>query len=144
MSSLNLTPNPTVMVIEAGVFLVNFLVVKKLLLEPYLSVNAKRKQLTEGNQNQAEHLEIENQQSAQKIKSQLGLVADESRALREQAVQNAKSKRDSIVNSASEQASKTIESMRQELSRELASEQARIPALVERLTKEFVQKVVPV
>lgn len=144
MSSLNLTPNPTVMVIEAGVFLVNFLVVKKLLLEPYLSVNAKRKQLTEGNQNQAEHLEIENQQSAQKIKSQLGLVADESRALREQAVQKAKSKRDSIVNSASEEASKTIESMRQEIKRELASEQARIPALVERLTKEFVQKVVPV
>lgn len=144
MSSLNLTPNPTVMVIEAGVFLVNFLVVKKLLLEPYLAVNAQRKQLTEGNQNQAEHLEIENQQSAQKIKSQLGLVADESRALREQAVQKAKSKRDSIVNSASEQASKTIESMRQELSRELASEQASIPALVERLTREFVQKVVPV
>ncbi len=144
MSSLNLTPNPTIMVIEAGVFLVNFLVVKKLLLEPYLSVNAKRKQLTEGNQSQAEHLEIENQQSAQKIKTQLGMVADESRALREQAVLSAKSKRDSIVHSASEVASQTIESMRQELSRELAAEQARIPALVERLTKEFVQKVVPV
>lgn len=143
MSSLNLTPNPTVMVIEAGVFLVNFWVVKKLLLEPYLGVSAKRKQFTEGNQNQAEHLEKENLQSAQNIQSQLGLVADESRALRDQTVQEAKSKRDQIVNSASEEASKTVEAMRQELSRELTSEQARIPALVERLTKEFVQKVVP-
>ena len=144
MSSLNLTPNPTVMVIEAGVFLVNFLVVKKLLLEPYLRVSAQRKQLTEGSQSQAEHLEIENQKAAQKIQSQLNLVADESRALRDQIVQNAKITRDQLVNSASTEASKVIEGLRQELCRELASERELIPTLVAQLTREFVQKIVPV
>ncbi|MBC7661788.1 MAG: hypothetical protein H7249_19000 [Chitinophagaceae bacterium] len=143
MSSLNLTPNLPVMAIEAGVFLVNFVVVKKLLLDPYLAVSAKRKQFTEGNQNQAEHLEIENIKAAQKIQSQLSLVNDESRALRDEAVQDAKVKRDSLVHAASVEATRTIEDMRQELSRELAGERARIPALVEQLTREFVQKVVP-
>jgi F0F1-type ATP synthase membrane subunit b/b' len=144
MSSLNLTPNPIVMAIEAGVFLVNFVVVKKLLLDPYLTVSAKRKQLTEGNQSAAEHLEIENQKSVQKIQSQLNLVADESRALRDQAIENAKIKRDQVVHSASAEATMTIEGMRKELHQELGQERARIPALVDQLTKEFVQKVIPV
>lgn len=144
MSSLNLTPNPTVMIIEAGVFLVNLWVVKKLLLEPYLGVSAKRKQLTEGSQSLAENLEIENQKAIQKIQSQLNQVVDETRSLRDQTIQKAKIDRDTLVHGASDDASRTIESMRQELSRELASERTRIPALVDTLTKEFVSRVVPV
>lgn len=143
MSSLNLTPNPTVMIIEAGVFLVNFLVVKKLLLEPYLSVSAKRKDLTEGSQNQAEHLEIENQNAIQKIQSQLSQVADETRTLRDRTIQDAKVQRDSLVHGASDEATRVIENMRQELSKELAAERSRIPGLVDQLTREFVAKVVP-
>lgn len=144
MSSLNLTPNPIVMVIEAGVFLVNFLVVKKLLLEPFLAVKAERNQRTAGSQSQAEQLEIENQKAAQNIQSQLVLVADESRTFRNQAVLQAKLRRDQLIHSASEDANRTIEGMRQELKRELTAEQSHIPALVDRLTREFVQKVVPV
>jgi len=143
MSSLNLTPNPIVMVIEAGVFLAHFLVVKKLLLEPYIAVRTERNLRTEGSQNQAEHLEIENQNTAKRIQSQLMLVADESRALRDKAVLQAKLRRDQLVQAASDEANATIESMRQELKRELAAERAQIPALVERLTREFVQKIVP-
>lgn len=143
MSSLNLNPNATVMLVQAGVFLVNFVVVKKLLLEPYLSVSAQRKQLTEGNQSQAEHLEIENQKAIHKIQAQLNQVGDETRSLRDQAIQKAKVDRDSLVHGASDEASRTIESLRQELSKELASERSRIPTLVDQLTKEFVAKIVP-
>ncbi|MES2745042.1 MAG: hypothetical protein V4655_06430 [Bdellovibrionota bacterium] len=143
MSSLNLTPNPTVMIIEAGVFLANFFVVKKLLLEPYLGVSAKRKELTEGNQSQAEHLEIENQKAIQRIQSQLNTVADETRSLRDSTIQKAKVERDSLVHVASDEAARTIESMRKELSAELASERSRIPTLVDQLTREFVAKIVP-
>lgn len=143
MSSLNLTPNAPVMIIEAGVFLVNFLVVKKLLLEPYLGVSAKRKAQTEGNQSQAEHLEIENQKAIEGIQSRLNKVADETRSLRDQTIQKAKVERDTAVHAASDEASRTIESMRQELSKELASERSRIPNLVDQLTKEFVAKIAP-
>ncbi len=143
MSSLNLTPNPTVMAVEAVVFLVNFFAVKKLLLEPYLKVNAQRKEQTEGNQSQAEHLELENQKAIEKINVKIGQVSEESRTLREQTVQKAKLDRDSQVQGASDEASRTIESLRQELAKELAAERARIPGLVDQLTKEFVSKIVP-
>lgn len=143
MSSLNLTPNLPVMAIEACVFVANLYVVKKLMLEPYLSVSAKRKALTEGNQSQAEHLEIENQKAIDGIQARLAKVSDETRALRDQTLQAAKVDRDSAVHAASDEASRTIEGMRQELAKELASERARIPSLVDSLTKEFVAKIVP-
>ncbi len=143
MSTLNLTPNPTVMVIEAGVFLVNFFVVKKMLLEPYISVSEKRKQMTEGNQSQAEHLELENQKAAEQIQSRLVQVVDESRTVSKQTVEQAKAKRDELVHAASTEASSTIERLRSELKKELDAERARVPALVEQLTREFVQKIVP-
>ena len=42
MASLELVPHPDVLVVQAGVFLANFVVVKKLLVEPYLTVRDKR------------------------------------------------------------------------------------------------------
>ncbi len=143
MASLNLTPNTTVMIVEAGVFLATFFVGKKLLLEPYLSVNAKRKALTEGSQSEAEHLQVENQRTIEKIDAQLSQVADDSRKLRDRSLQKAKADRDALVHSASDEANKTIEDMRQSLAKELAEERSRIPTLVDQLTKEFVAKIIP-
>lgn len=143
MSSLNLVPNPTIMVIEAGIFLANFFVVKKFLLEPYLKVHSERVRLTEGSQTHAEHLQQESSQAVDQIQARLQEVGSEARGLREQALSSAKQKRDELVAHATEEANRVVSSMRQELSRELEEQRRRVPELVRNLSQQLVDKIVP-
>ena len=66
MSSLNLVPNPTIMAIQAGLFVANFVAVKKLLLEPYLKVYDQRQDLTVGNKTEAIKILEENESTMSK------------------------------------------------------------------------------
>ncbi len=114
MSQLNLNPDPIVLGAQATIFLLNMFAVKKLMLEPYLKVRAKREASTGGNQDAATSLvneakNIEDQitnkmrdahkhasETREKIKSQTQekraaiLAAAEAHAKKEQAdIQNA-------------------------------------------------------
>ena len=60
MSGLNLVPNPTVLAVQAGVFMANIFVIKKLWLDPYLRVYEKRQANTTGSQTDAEKISKEN------------------------------------------------------------------------------------
>ncbi len=143
MSSLNLVPNPTIMVIQAGLFLANFFVVKKFLLEPYLKVHSERVKLTEGSQQQAEHLQQESSQAVDRIHARLQEVGVETRSLREQTIATARIKRDDLVSRATEEANRVVASMRQELSRELEEQRRLVPDLVRSLSQQLVDKIVP-
>jgi F0F1-type ATP synthase membrane subunit b/b' len=144
MSSLNLNPNPTIMIVEAGIFLLNFVAVKKLFLDPFLKVQDQRFRLTEGSQHEAEKIQKDNHSKAELIHQRLSGAANESRVQRDKTIASANGQRDEVISKASAEASSIIENMRQELSRELASERGKIPQLVQTLTRDFVQKLVAV
>jgi F0F1-type ATP synthase membrane subunit b/b' len=143
MSSLNLTPNPEVMAITAGIFFANFYAVKKLLLEPYLTVREQRIKATIGSQVQAEQLELENSRSVEKIRSRMVAASLEGRDFRDALLVTAKQKRDEMLAMASQEAAEVIASMHSTLLNELAEQKQAVPAIVNQLSRQFVDRLIP-
>ncbi len=143
MSSLNLVPNPTVMAIQAGIFFANTIVVKKLFLDPYLGVYSRRIQLTKGNQDLAEKLDADNIKVIDTIQVRVQSAAEEGRKVRDDLLASARTKRDEIVDTASNDARKTIEALRKELTAEVELQRTKIPGLVTDLTRQLLDKLVP-
>ena len=143
MSSLNLSPNPVVMAVTAGIFLANFYAVKKLLLEPYLTVREQRIKATIGSQAAAEQLEMENSRSVEKIRSRIMEASQDGRVFRDTVLASAKQKRDEMLTAASQEASEVIASMRSTLLKDLAEQKQAVPAIVQQLSRQFVDRLIP-
>jgi F0F1-type ATP synthase membrane subunit b/b' len=142
MSSLNLTPNPIVMAIQTGFFLVNFYVIRKFFLQPYLRVADKRQTLTTGNQEEAQILAQKNQEAMATVSEKLGAAREEATKIRAQLTEEADRKKDAILSRADQEAKQIIESVQQEIQKELTEEEAKIPAIVADLTEDVYQKTV--
>ena len=71
MSSLNLTPNPSILLVQLGLFLANLFVIKKLILQPYLALRARREAMTTGNAGEAQKLAHEASEKAKQIDDKL-------------------------------------------------------------------------
>ena len=143
MSSLNLSPNPTIMAITAGIFALQFVAVKKLFLDPYLKVREQRIKATFGNQSEAEQLEVENGKSAEKIRNRISQASREARNFRDSTLAVAKQKRDELVSAASKEASEVVSSMRGNLVKELDEQRKAVPAIVQQLSRQFVERLIP-
>ncbi len=143
MSSLNLVPNPAIMVIQAGIFLANLVVVKKFLLEPYLAVRDERVKLTYGSQDLAESLRQENELAAEKIHFRLQEVGTEARSLRDAALAHARTRRDEILQKATAAAQQIVVGVRTEISRDMEEQRRGIPVLVQNLSRQVLEKIVP-
>jgi F0F1-type ATP synthase membrane subunit b/b' len=143
MSSLNLSPNPVIMAATAGVFLVNLLAVKKLFLEPYLKVRDQRIKATFGNQAAAEQLEVENTRATEKIRDRIAQASLEARNFRDSSLAAAKQKRDDLLAAASKEANEVVASLRGNLVKELAEQRQAVPAIVQQLSRQFVDRLIP-
>ena len=143
MSSLNLSPNKTIMAIQAAIFLANFVVVKKLLLEPYLKVIAKRAQATIGSQSQAEQLELQSRKAADAIRLRLDEVRLEIRTFIDSNQAVAKQQRDEILQRASREANQIVASIRDVLNQDLAIQRQAVPDAVKQLSQQFFDTLVP-
>lgn len=143
MSSLNLSPNPTIMAITAGIFVANLIAVKKLFLEPYLKVRDQRIKATFGNQSEAEQLEVENSRATENIRTRISQASLDARNFRESTLVTAKQKRDELLAAASKEASEVVNAMRGNLVKELAEQRQAVPAIVQQLSRQFVDRLIP-
>ncbi len=143
MSSLNLSPNPVIMAATAGVFIANLIAVKKLLLEPYLKVRDQRIKATFGNQAAAEQLEVENTRATEKIRDRIAQASLEARNFRDSSLATAKQKRDELLAAASKEATDVVTAMRGDLVKELAEQRQAVPAIVQQLSRQFVDRLIP-
>ncbi|HET9238875.1 MAG TPA: hypothetical protein VFO10_16580 [Oligoflexus sp.] len=143
MSSLNLSPNPVIMAATAGIFVANLIVVKKLFLEPYLKVRDQRIKATFGNQAAAEQLEVENTRATEKIRDRIAQASLEARNFRDSSLATAKHKRDELLAAASKEASDVVTAMRGNLVKELAEQRQAVPAIVQQLSRQFVDRLIP-
>ena len=141
MSSLNLVPNPTVMLVQTGLFLANFVVVKKLILEPYLSVYDKQQSKTVGNQAEAEALAKESIALEKQIDASIDEVKNRLSSTRESTLADIQKQRDAIVAAAEAKSSATIDAMRKEIQEVVAAERTKIPATVEEMSELVVNRV---
>lgn len=143
MSSLNLSPEPLIMACQAGLFAANFFVLKKCILEPYLTVREKRLKATIGSQSDAEELERENVKNIDRIQNEITRASQKARDFRETQIHQAKQTREQLLGQANEQAQTIIAELRGELQKELLNQRQLIPGLVEKLSRDFVSQLVP-
>ena len=141
MSSLNLVPNVAVMAAQTGVFVANYYAVKKLLLEPYLTVYDKRRALTVGSREESNSLIKSNLEKELKIKSDLEKAFAEAKVSLQNSLSEANTKKESIIQSADAEVKKFLEGARKELASDLSEINDQVPAMVDGITDVILDKV---
>lgn len=141
MSSLNLVPNPTVMAVQAGIFLANFVVAKKLILEPYLRVHRQRTKLTDGSKAEAADIIKKNDETAVEIKQQIKSATQEAEEIRSELTNKASEAKRRLISEAEETARNALEEAERVVSESLSTEKAKIPSMIKELSETIVQQV---
>lgn len=144
MSSLNLVPNPTVIVVQTAIFIGNFVAIKKLFLDPYLKVSNKRESLTEGSDENTKAINERNAQLVQQMQQAHESVNNEGAQYRRGKLEGAKKRSEEIVGNAEQYAKTTIDQMHSGVTKALAEERAKIPSCIDDLTEEIYRKIVTI
>jgi F0F1-type ATP synthase membrane subunit b/b' len=142
MAQLVLVPNPVVLAVQAGVFLANVVVVKKLMLEPYLAVRDRREKLTQGNRDEASSIVTRCEALVTDINQRLVTTAQTAQKAKESIRNAALEKRNATLAAAEAEARATIEKMAAEVKQTLAAERAKVPQVVQQLTQQVFQLAV--
>lgn len=142
MSSLNLVPNPTVLIVQAGIFLANAVVAKKFILDPFIKVHKQRYGATKGSQELAIKLEEENKTKTQGITFKIQEAASSAHKLRDEIVSKARSEKDLILKKAEAEARDYLEAMSKEIKSQIDVERIKIPSIVVAMTTEVYQQTI--
>lgn len=144
MSSLNLEPNPTIMAVQAGLFALNFVAVKKLFLDPYIRVYDKRQNLTVGSQSQTKDLVSKNESILTKIQSSFKEVNGEAAKIRESITHKASLERKDIVAKAEQEAKEIVSQINKQISQLKKEERPKIPQAVEQISDSIFKQIIEV
>lgn len=141
MAELNLVPNPTLLVVQGGVFLANIWLIDKLILKPYLKLKDARDRLTVGNQDATRsiHQEIENKSKI--IRERLDKALDAARLELNAARQEATKQQEQMVNMAQENLERDLDHFRTSLKITLLEERAKTSQVVEGVSSEIYKKL---
>jgi len=140
MAGLNLVPNPAVLLVQSGIFLTTLYAVKKLFITPYLSVREKRQSVTVGAHSGAEKLNADARSTQEHIDKKMSAVIEESKQTLSMTKQEINEEKNKIIEQARKESAEIVEHMRQQLTKELAEERAKVPAVVNQLTEAVFNK----
>jgi len=138
-STLNLSPDLPVLGIQAGLFLANFFVVKKLMLDPYLALRAKREGMTSGSQDEAKVLLSKAKDMDLQVGERLKSSHKEASQTREKIKSDAMTLRASKLASAELAAKKEQETIHAAIVANLEEERAKKEKSVDEISKELVR-----
>lgn len=136
MSQFELIPKGDVLAVQTGIFLVAIVIIKKLMLDPYVQLREKRLNLTTGSQADAKQALAKAKTLSETITSQINDAAQQGRDAKEAVRETAIEKRNSIVAAADTEAKATIASVIARIQAEIEEEKSKIPATVAALTNE--------
>lgn len=142
MAALNLDPNPLIIAAQMGIFIGAVVVVKKLMVEPYLRVKDKRDGLTVGSTDHAKTLVAENEKISADIQGQLQDAFQYAKKVKESALDSAESKSRTILADAKTHIEAESTKLEQELRGNLSEETGKAKSFVDTLATEVYQKVV--
>jgi len=141
MAELSLVPNPTLLVVQTGIFLTNVWLVNTLILKPYQKLKAARDQATVGNQDEA-------RRTLQEVTTISEAIKQKTTAALEQARQSIKSARDQAQNqqaqltaAANAESQTFLDGFRTDLKTNLASERAKSNEILGTLSDEIFKKL---
>jgi F0F1-type ATP synthase membrane subunit b/b' len=139
VSALNLIPDFELVVAQTGIFLANLVVVKSLIINPYLELQKKRQAQTSGSQDEAEKtLASCAQQTAElerRIKAAYAQASDAGEKIKAQAL----AEQQLMIKAAKQEAEVSLEAMRKEIAEQSKRETSKVPQIAGELSKEFYQ-----
>ena len=137
MAQLNLVPDPAVVGVQIGLFIVNVAIVKKFYLEPYLRLRANRDTLTTGSHADAARLLYECDEIAKKVQDSIEEAAATAASHREAVKATATQRRAEIIRAAEERARAEVEAVAIRVKNEVAEQRAMLPKCISELTAEL-------
>jgi F0F1-type ATP synthase membrane subunit b/b' len=141
MAQLNLTPDPVVIGAQAAIFIANMLVIKKLILEPYLSVRSRREASTGGSQNEAQALLKETDRLGDMITQRMRQAHKDAAMVRDRIKSEALSQRATIIAQADQEAKKEQAKVLSEVEANLREERLRKDASIKDIAQSFFVQV---
>lgn len=142
MAALNLDPNPLIIAAQMGIFIGAVVVVKKLMVDPYLKVKDKRDGLTVGSTDDAKALVQENEQLSANIQGQLQDAFQYAKTVKDTALDAAETKSRSILASAKSDIEAESGKLEQQLKQDLSQETGKAKEFVDTLAAQVYKKVV--
>jgi F0F1-type ATP synthase membrane subunit b/b' len=139
MANLDLIPKVPVLAVQAGIFIANLGIMKKLFMEPYLKVRIAQDNQTIGSQGDAARLLNEADQVSSEINSRLQAALRLAKEGREKVRGAAIAERQALLNSAQEDVKTELEKVEAEIKRQLEHERQKVPNVVASLTSELYE-----
>lgn len=139
MANLDLIPKLPVLAVQAGIFIANLGIMKKLFMEPYLKVRIAQDNQTIGSQGDAARLLSEADQVSTEINSRLQTALRRAKEAREKVRSAAIAQRQSLLNSAQEEVKSELEKVEAEIKRQLEHEREKVPNVVASLTNQVYE-----
>lgn len=140
MATLELVPKIPVLLVQAGIFLANIVIVKQLFVAPFLKLKDRRDALTIGNQDVAVKILAECEALTKEIAAKLDAAYTNASITRESIRAASLVKKTEVIKGAEAEARAFVDSIETEIKREIESEKQKIPAIVNSLTQEFYQR----
>jgi F0F1-type ATP synthase membrane subunit b/b' len=137
MSQLNLKPDPIILGVQAIIFLFNMLVVKKLMLEPYLVIRARRDSQTGGSQDAAQALQAEATALESKITERMRQAHREAAQIRDGIKKEAADRRAALLAKADTEAKAEQSRIETAVASNLREERSRQEQTVKDISDQF-------
>lgn len=118
-----------------------WLILRRVLFEPYMRLLQNREQRTDGLQAQAETLTREGQQLQAEYEAAIARAREEGESIKNEIRGEAEQARERIVSEGQSIASQTLQAVRQEIARDMTAARERTAKEAEALASEMVEKV---
>jgi F0F1-type ATP synthase membrane subunit b/b' len=141
MASLNLTPEPIAVVVQAVVFFTGLTIVKKLILNPYLELVAKRAKLTVGSSDESKALAVKSQELNEQIQKRMNEAVDLTKKSTDEIRNKAQATKQSVLTAAEKDAKKHLNEMEKQLQADIATERSQLDKYIKTLSEQFYQRV---
>ena len=141
VAEFSLEPVPRVLVVQAVIFLANTWIVKKLMIDPYLRLRAKRLNYTERKKEQANQRLTEVKQQLAELEARRQAKLNELAELRRQKQTQAQSQREEIIRTARQQAEKEIKRTKDTLDNEFQQAQDQLAEVKDQLGQQVLDKL---
>ena len=136
---LDLVPDPITLVIQGVMFMIGYVIIDKLMLQPYLKLRGKREALTSGRQDDATQALQQVEQLSSDITKRITSVVDEERKKREEIRSKAVAEREQLLGAAETAARAEVNSVTTKIQARLAEEKAKVPNVVAQLTNDVFE-----
>ena len=135
-----IAPDYTV-IVQIVSFLIFWLVLTKLLFNPFLALLEEREQRTEGVKAEAAALMEESERLRAEYESAIARAEDEGRAVKESLLQEARQLRERILSQSREQASRMLAAARQEIQREMQRGRELAAREAQEIARQMAEKI---